>query len=495
MEILPKNLAPSDEGEVNTRTKMTAQGIILVPQPSDDPEDPLNWSTFTKHAALVVLAFESFLVKFSATLIAPDALELSREFGVSKTTATYIGSVPSILNAITSFFWIPLSHRIGRRPVLLIGNLIALLSAIGVARSETYAQALACRMVMNLGGSVGLSIGPAAISDMFFLHEKGSRMGINSILLVISPYVGGVAGGSIAYNKSLGWRWSMYIAAILYATQFIAQIFLVPETIYKRDVNAAAASQPPDSKRNAFLSFLKFRTPKVPENETWAQTFRKPYKMFAYPAVVLPSFWFGVANMTEVGNTAGFALNFGLDTHWKFNLAQVGFCYFSGVIGAGIGELFGGPLCDLLTKYTMRRGQVWKPERLLHLVWTGLVTVSAGLLLYGLELEFGDSWASALTGIGLFTFGQEIMVTVLLTYMTECYPEDAAEVTIVFQFFFAVQTFHPPFYLPQWIEAPAGPKVPYIVFAALPVVFYPFCIGIFTWKGEQIRNKGPLFAW
>ena len=98
--------------------------------------------------------------------------------------------------------------------------------------------------------------------------------------------------------------------------------------------------------------------------------------MFAYPAVVLPSFWFGVANMTEVGNTAGFALNFGLDTHWKFNLAQVGFCYFSGVIGAGIGELFGGPLCDLLTKYTMRRGQVWKPERLLHLVWTGLVTVS-----------------------------------------------------------------------------------------------------------------------
>lgn len=78
---------------------------------------------------------------------------------------------------------------------------------------------------MNVGGSVGLSIGPAAISDMFFLHEKGSRMGVNSILLVISPYVGGVAGGSIAYNKSLGWRWSMYIAAILYATQFLAQVF------------------------------------------------------------------------------------------------------------------------------------------------------------------------------------------------------------------------------------------------------------------------------
>jgi MFS family permease len=121
---------------------------------------------------------------------APSALLLAEQFNVPKSTATYVGSAPTILNAFTSFFWIPLSHRIGRRPVLLIGNLIALVSVIGVAYSQTFAQALGCRMVATLGGSVGLSIGPAAISDMFFLHEKGKRMGINSILLVIGPYVG-----------------------------------------------------------------------------------------------------------------------------------------------------------------------------------------------------------------------------------------------------------------------------------------------------------------
>ncbi|GLA75184.1 hypothetical protein AtubIFM55763_006451 [Aspergillus tubingensis] len=494
VEVLQEKSMSSGDPEANARIKTTANGIPLVPQPSDDPEDPLNWSQFTKIAALVVLAFESFLVKFSATLIAPDALELAAEFNVPETTATYIGSVPSILNAITSFFWIPISHRIGRRPVLLIGNLMTLVSAIGVARSQTYAQCLACRMLMNVGGSVGLSIGPAAISDMFFLHEKGSRMGVNSILLVISPYVGGVAGGSIAYNKSLGWRWSMYIAAILYATQFLAQVFFVPETIYTRDEKSSAESKSSDKKKTTFISRMGFRKPVVPKEETWGQTFRKPYKMFAYPAVVLPSFWFGVANMTEVGNTAGFALNFGSKSRFHFNLAQVGFCYFSGVIGAGIGEFFGGPLCDMVAKYSLRRGQEWRPERLLHLAWSALITISAGLLLYGLELEYGDSWAAALTGIGLFTFGQEVLVTVLLTYMTECYPDDAAEVAIVFQFFFAVQTFHPPFYLPQWIKQPGGAKVPYIVFAALPIVLYPFCISVFTWKGPQIRKRGPWFV-
>lgn len=87
-------------------------------------------------------------------------------------TATYVGSAPSIIYTVASFFWIPLSHRIGRRPVLLLGNVIALVSAIGVARSQSYAQAVAYRMLMGLGGSVGLCIAPAAISDMFFLHEK-----------------------------------------------------------------------------------------------------------------------------------------------------------------------------------------------------------------------------------------------------------------------------------------------------------------------------------
>ncbi|GCB26559.1 uncharacterized transporter C1529.01 [Aspergillus awamori] len=493
VEVLQTKSVSSGDREADTRIKTTAQGIPLVPQPSDDPEDPLNWSTFVKHAALVVLAFESFMTKMSNTLIAPDALELAEEFGVTKSTATYIGSAPPILNALTSFFWIPLSHRIGRRPVLLMGNLIALVSSIGVARSQTYAQALACRMVMTFGGSVGLSIGPAAISDMFFLHEKGSRMGVNSILLVIGPYVGGVAGASIAYNPNLGWRWSMYIAAILYAAQFISQFLFVPETIYVRDENGRGVSKNSEPKPTTFLSRLKFRPPPPPKGESWGRTFIKPYKMFAYPAVFLPSFWFGVACMTEVGNTAGFALNFGSDSRWGFNLAQVGFCYFSGVIGAALGEIFGGPLCDMLAKYSIRQGKEWRPERLLHLVWSGMITISAGLLLYGLELEYGNNWAAALTGIGLFTFGQEVLVTVLLTYMTDCYPEDAAEVTLVLQFFFAIQTFHVPFYLPQWIKQPGGAKVPYIVFAALPVVLYPICIWLFEWKGEKIRKRGPLF--
>ncbi|KAJ6438101.1 MFS general substrate transporter [Purpureocillium lavendulum] len=491
----------SPEKSETVLVKTTKDGIPLVPQPSDDPEDPLNWSTFKKHAALVVLAMESLMVKFSATLIAPGALTLAEEFHTNPSKATYIGSAPSVLYAVAPLLWIPLSQRIGRRPVLILGQLVALAGAIGVARAQSYAGALGCRMVMGFGGSMGLCIGPASISDMFFLHEKGTRIGINSFLLVTAPWIGGVAGGSIQNNKALGWRWSMYISAICYAVQFIAQLIFVPETIYEREV---AAAEPPEAKRTIWRR-LGFRTPTNPgrrtetgelnpKGETWAETFRRPYALFVYPAVVLPCFWVSVAVMTEVANTAGFALNFGGKSRFKFNSAQIGFCFFSGLIGAFLGELLAGPLCDVVAKRALSSGREWRPESLLKLSITGLVSIMTGLIVYGTELDLSKHWAPPLVGMVLFILGQEIIVTVVLTYMMECYPGMAAEVAIVFQFFFNLMCFHPPFYTPQWIERAHGAKVPYIIYAILPVIFFPPCIGLFMWKGPAIRKRGAVFA-
>lgn len=135
------------------------------------------------------------------------------------------------------------------------------------------------------------------------------------------------------------------------------------------------------------------------------------------------------------------------------------------------------------------------PDHQLLICITANNSRKVGLILYGCELDNRHSgWVAPLAGMALFVFGQEIIVTVILTYMCDCYPDQAAEVAIVFQFFFNLMCFHPPFYTPQWIAQPAGAKVPYIVYAVLPVVFFPFCVGLLMWKGREIRNKGPLFS-
>ncbi|KAL1850747.1 hypothetical protein VTK73DRAFT_9599 [Phialemonium thermophilum] len=472
--------------------KRTPGGTLLVPQPTDDPDEPLNWSWTRKHLALFVLALGSFYVKFTATVLAPGAVTLAHQFHVTNRQGTYVTSAASLMPAVAPFVWIPLSRKFGRRPVLLAGTVMAIVFAIAVARAQTYAGAVACRICMAAGASAAICIGPAAISDMFFLHEKGTRMGMNTFLLVCAPYLGGVAGGSIQQDPRLGWRWAMYMSAILLGGLLVAQFLFVPETIFDRSRAVPASQKPP---KTLFQRLgLGFERPTVYANETWKYTFTRTFSMAAYPAVVLPSLWFSVAAMTEVANTAGFALNFGPESRWHFNSRGVGFCSFSGLIGAVVGEMFAGPLCDFVAKRHLKKGTTWRPEKLLPLSIPGLVTISAGLLLYGFELNYPTSWAAALTGIGIFTAGQEIMLTVLMTYMTDCYPGTAAEISVVFQCFLNLMAYHPGFYTPQWIDQPGGAKVPYIVFAVLPIVFFPPCAGLLMWKGPQIRARGPWFT-
>ncbi len=40
----------------------------LIPQPSDDPNDPLNWSWGVKHLMLFIVAFTAFLPDFGSAI-------------------------------------------------------------------------------------------------------------------------------------------------------------------------------------------------------------------------------------------------------------------------------------------------------------------------------------------------------------------------------------------------------------------------------------------
>jgi hypothetical protein len=57
----------SEEGEKSESLKMTEGGIVLVPQPSDDPNDPLNWSWLKKHSVFLALLPGCFLTDWVIT--------------------------------------------------------------------------------------------------------------------------------------------------------------------------------------------------------------------------------------------------------------------------------------------------------------------------------------------------------------------------------------------------------------------------------------------
>lgn len=49
------------------RLKLAKDGrTILIPQPSDDPHDPLNWSWWKKHVTLIVISMTAFLPDYGS---------------------------------------------------------------------------------------------------------------------------------------------------------------------------------------------------------------------------------------------------------------------------------------------------------------------------------------------------------------------------------------------------------------------------------------------
>jgi len=39
---------------------------VLIPQPSDDPHDPLNWSWWKKHVTLIIVSMTAFLADYGS---------------------------------------------------------------------------------------------------------------------------------------------------------------------------------------------------------------------------------------------------------------------------------------------------------------------------------------------------------------------------------------------------------------------------------------------
>jgi hypothetical protein len=231
----------------------------------------------------------------------------------------------------------------------------------------------------------------------------------------VAPFLGGIVGGAILHDKKLDWRWTLWIPLMLMGAGLIAQIFYLPETIYIRNTDNSLP-RPNETVPSKPTLWGRYGV-HIPKRSADAQhsfwfVFTRPFVMFTFPAVLLASFWFGVAYMMHVGITAEIPLIFA-PPPYNFTELDVGLSAFSGLIGALVGEAFAGPMLDAIAKRNLKRELPWKPELRLKAIWPALVTVPVGLLMFGVSIQFSNSWVPALVGQGVYIFGIEIATTVM----------------------------------------------------------------------------------
>ncbi|KAM0327035.1 hypothetical protein ACHAQA_006158 [Verticillium albo-atrum] len=471
-------------GNVRLRHENTNE-IILVPTPSDDPNDPLNWSLAYRRyiAGLVVMAMflSTFLAAGPSTAIVQTAIDffgtedMSLSGGIAK--VAYFFSTTALLQGMGNLVWMPLIVKYGRRPAYIASFTLYFATIAWVASTHSYASALAGRAVLGFASGAAESLGPLTISDVFYLHERGTIMSLFSCALAAGVSTGIVIGGLITIN--LHWRYIYWVSMPFVGACTLLIIFTFPETSYIRAASPAQSDakmvgraddgldpkgdvevmQSEDvTRRNpsnqpskaGYLQSLRIFSGKYTEESFWRLAIR-PVVLLPLPPVL----WATLVMATTIGFLVAITSNFAPAFHetYHFEPYQSGLCFISSTLGAIIGIFFGGHLSDMIADYfTKRNGGIREAEMRLPALCIPTITGPLGLILYGCGIDNSWHWMVPTLGLGLLSFSIVQATNVTLVYTVDSYRPVAGEV-IVSQFAFkSAFGFLLSFYTNPWVH-------------------------------------------
>jgi hypothetical protein len=110
--------------------------------------------------------------------------------------------------------------------------LLLSLSYLWGAVANSFESLLWSNIIAAFAASSTEALGASIVNDLYFLHERANLMGVYMNFISGGNTIGPLICGFIA--STVGWRWHKWLAFILTAINFLAVVFLCPETRYDR---------------------------------------------------------------------------------------------------------------------------------------------------------------------------------------------------------------------------------------------------------------------
>lgn len=107
----------------------------------------------------------------------------------------------------------PLSDRVGRKPVLLAGVLLAGVASVLAALATSLPQLVAARVLQGAGCAAGMVIGRALVQDLFEGPDRTRVMAYVGMTMGLCPPLATVIGGQL--HVRLGWQANFVLTALL----------------------------------------------------------------------------------------------------------------------------------------------------------------------------------------------------------------------------------------------------------------------------------------
>ncbi|KAI9832999.1 MAG: hypothetical protein M1819_003831 [Sarea resinae] len=410
---------------IESEKHLTFDGRSRWPQPSMDPNDPLNWTMLEKYTTCLTVCFFTFLATVNASNFTVAVRPLAKEFEESQTRIGFLVVFNILLLGLGNIFWIPMMRLVGKRPVFLAG--LAILTGMNWwgYSTHSYNALLASKILSGFGAAAADATVSGLIVDLFFIHERGTSMMIFHTALSAGFFLGPLINAYIVQNS--GWRWTCGFLGIASAVTLTVGTFTIHETNYVRtkELTAPVESYPP--KRSWLASMSIFRG--YNRDASFFKSFLTVLGMAAYPPVTFTGLAVGVFTGWNIVIQLTSSRTFTQPPYdWK--IGSLGLLSIAGFIGALFGFLIGGVLIDWTSRAMTKRNGRREPEYRLPAMVFPAFFGPMGVLVFGLCVAHKTSWVGPAFGYAMQGFGLTAVSNIAVTYASDSYERLAAEALV-----------------------------------------------------------------
>ncbi|KAL8930413.1 MAG: hypothetical protein Q9208_000597 [Pyrenodesmia sp. 3 TL-2023] len=465
----------------NVSVKLAHDGqTVLIPQPSDDPDDPLNWSQSKKHILLAVVCACTFLPDYGSATGAITLIPQAAEYGITPDEVNHSQSGNQFMVGAGGVVAVMFSAYFGRLPVLFWFMVVATATAAGQAGAHGFNGFFVPRVLNGFFAGAAQGSGLMFIKDMFFLHEHARKINIWQASVILSPYLGPLLASFMITR--LSWRWPFWIYTVETGICLLAVIIWGDETYYDRCL--PEAKQPP--RRSHLLRLVgveQWRSRHL--RNGFLEAMMRALRTIARPVVLLANFYYMCTFAWVVGINATLALF--LTSLYGFGPKQTGFFFFAPIVATILAEAIGHYLHDSLARIYIRRHQGrLEPEARLTVIYLALPFLLTGLVLFGFALE--RKWHYIITAVawGMYVFGTMVVSVGISAYQLDAYPMESGEVGAWINFSRTAGGFIVAYFQVRWV-AKTGADVCFGTQAALCAVVVPVVI-VLQVLGKRLRR-------
>lgn len=528
--------------------KKNKDGVILLPQPSDSPNDPLNWSAWRKTWHFLVVCFITGLTAAISNDAGAAQDSLNQFYGISYDAMNTGAGVLFLFIGWSCIFFAPASSLYGRRITYLICLLAGTLGSVWFAVSKRTADTIWSQAFVGMSEACAEAQAQQSLADIFFQHQLGSVLTV----YIMATSVGSFLGPLIAHliSESQTFRWVGWWGAIITGGTLIVTFFTCEETVFDRqkyfpvyespeeqiaiiddptrekmslkekddgenltttvvsraDGAVETTRRKPRPEQDNNMKDEEAGVEKEKPNPYWkrislitpseymvgygfkqyVERFIIYFKVFTLPAVWLSGILWGLqdAYMTFFLTTQD---TFFYDAPWNLSETGVAVMNVATLVGAVIGCIMSGVISDKHVLWLAKRNNgVFEPEYRLYLLFSTMIISPVGLIMFGVGAD--RSWPGWVVygGLALIGFGWGSVGDTAMSYLMDCYPE------IVIQGMVGVSIINNTlaciftFVCSLWLDS-AGTQNTYIALAVIDFVSIAFIIPTFYY-GKKWRK-------